>query len=127
MLPKGTGWSEEGRASCQQAVGRGGGAGRLAGPGGRGRYIQGEHLPGEGEGLGQLGNSRGWQKPGSRGEQEAASQQEREGEAEAEEAQRRGVLLIEEAGVSDTSTSLMYSISLLTGQCDLYCYTSGAS
>ena len=22
MLPKGTGWSEEGRASCQQAVGR---------------------------------------------------------------------------------------------------------
>ena len=36
-------------------------------------------------------------------------------------------MLIDEAGVTDTSTSLMYSISLLTGQCELYCYTSGAS
>lgn len=64
VLPKGTGWVRRGRASCQQAVGRVG-AGRLVGPGGHSRCIQGEDLPGEGESLGQLGNSRGWEKPGS--------------------------------------------------------------
>ena len=36
-------------------------------------------------------------------------------------------MLIKEAGMSDSSNSLLYSISLLTEQCDLYCYTSRAS
>lgn len=65
VLPKEQGGVRREGLPCQQAVGGVGEQEGWFGPGGHSRCIQGEDLPGEGESLGQLGNSRGWEKPGS--------------------------------------------------------------
>lgn len=97
MFPKGTGWREEGRLPASSPVGK---RQEQEGPEGGADVCRKRIYFGEGsEVQGQLGNNKGWEKPGDRGDKRQLSTRKgrREGVAGGGGSPQGGVVLVKEA------------------------------